>query len=52
MYEFLKNLRDAVAIFGIAIVVDPIAKNTMKEENISILLGYARLQQLLSLHRL
>ena len=43
MSEFLKNLRDAVAIFGIAVVVDSIAKNTMKEDNISILLGYARL---------
>ena len=41
--EFLKNLRDVVAIFGIAVVADSIAKNTMKEDSISILLGYARL---------
>ena len=43
MKNFYKNLRDAVAIFGIKVVVDSIAKNIMKEDNISILLGYARL---------
>ena len=41
--EFLKNVRDAVTIFEIAVVVDFITKNTMKEDSISILLGYARL---------
>ena len=41
--EFLKNLRDAVAIFGIAVVVDSIDKNIMEEDSISILLGYAKL---------
>ena len=41
--DFLKDLRDAVAIFGIAVLVVLAAKQTLKENNVSILLGYARI---------
>ena len=41
--EFLKNLKHAAVVFGLIAAVDTIAINTAKENNIAVLLDYARL---------
>ena len=41
--EFLKNLKDAAVFISLIAIADTIATSTARENNIAILLGYARI---------